>query len=198
VGQNREDTPLGFDSEKYRFRRPRLSGVIGMAICLMFLGPPAFARVGPSGARSTRPESSTNFIYRELRKQSPFTYDSSYVGLFHVQYDYANSTMQWDFRIAKQWQTEAGPNLVDFEYHVFTRGKKANNYRPHSEPASFLFHSSIGSSFQFKGDAPWTHHSLRVGEPSISCLSSLTLCRASCSMTFGPNIESASAEEVQT
>lgn len=69
------------------------------------------------------------------------------VGLFHVQYNYANSTMQWGFSIAKQWQTEAGSNPVDFEYHIYTRGKEVNNYRPHSEPASYLFHSSIGSSF---------------------------------------------------
>jgi hypothetical protein len=172
--QNGETTVSSAGSEKSRFSNLVLSGVIGVTIvCLMFLGPPAFARVGPRGVRSTGPESSTNFIYRELRRQTPFTYDSSYVGLFHVQYNYANSTMQWGFGIAKQWQTEAGPNPVEFEYHIYTRGKEVNNYGPHFEPASYLFHSSIGSSFQFKGDAPWTYHSLRIGD-TVDIISKFT------------------------
>jgi hypothetical protein len=72
--------------------------------------------------------------------------------------------MQWDFRIAQQWQNEAGKNPVHFEYHIYTRGKEVNAYRPHGEPASYLFHCSIGRNFQFIGDAPWTHHSLGIGD----------------------------------
>ena len=84
--------------------------------------------------------------------------------------------MQWDFLIAQQWQHEAGKNPVHFEYHIYTRGREVNNYRPHVEPASYLFHSSIGVSFQFNGDAPWTHHSLRVGDTvDISAAFSYTI-----------------------
>jgi hypothetical protein len=114
--------------------------------------------------RLPRDTSTINFVYIELRRQNPFAFDSSYVGLFHVQYSYWDASMQWGFRIAQQWQIESGNNLVRFEYLVYTRGKEVNNYRPHFEPSSYLFHSSIPKTFQFKGDAPWTYHSLRTGD----------------------------------
>ncbi len=147
-------------SEVRPFRR--LIAVV--VLSSVFLASPALAKGAPGGLGPTRVPSTTNFIYLETRRQTPFAYDSSYVGLFQVQYNYAHPSMQWGFTIAKQWQIESGQTPVRFEYHVYARGKEVNNYRPHTELASYLFHSSIGARFQFKGDAPWTYHSLRAGD----------------------------------
>jgi hypothetical protein len=144
--------------------RPRLlaTGIAVVAFVVALWSSPAFAT--SSEVRLTPEPPDSHFVYIGLSAPAPASFNSSYIGVFHVQFNYAHPSLQWSFTIAQKWQVESQGRPVQFTYLVFTDGKQVNNYRPHTEAATYLFHSSVGASFQFTGDAPWTSHSLHPAE----------------------------------